>query len=339
MRPLILKGHTRPLTCVKYNTEGDLLFSCSKDSQPTIWRSGNGERIGTYTENGHRGTVWHLDVTVDSKYLVTGGADMTCKVWEVETGKKIFDFPHTGPVRHVEFSEGSQMIVTVADPFRGSPACVSVYEFDPEAEQPEGPKFMWEVAGLEAGKKLSKATWMPLNKNILTADEFGAMRLHEVESGRVIREVQEHTKRINAITWNKEKYLFMTGSADCTAILWDAAELKPLKTYPTERPVNAVGISPIKEHVFVAGGQDARSVTTTSSRVGKFETKLFHMVFADAFGSIKGHFGPVNTLAVHPEGTGFTSGSEDGYVRVHEFDPSYFEMHSELDDLSALQTI
>jgi len=81
------------------------------------------------------------------------------------------------------------------------------------------------------------------------------------------------------------------------------------------------------------------NVTTSSARVGKFETKLFHMVFGDEFGSIKGHFGPVNTIALHPDGIGFTSGSEDGYIRIHHFDKEYFALHNEFDDLDSLMAM
>lgn len=60
LRPIMVKGHTRPLTMVKYNREGDLLFSTGKDHTPSVWYSDNGERIGTY--DGHNGTVWCLDI-------------------------------------------------------------------------------------------------------------------------------------------------------------------------------------------------------------------------------------------------------------------------------------
>jgi translation initiation factor 3 subunit I len=62
-----MKGHERSLTFLKYNQEGDLLFTCAKDKSPCVWWSDNGERIGTY--EGHNGAVWSLDVTRDSKYL------------------------------------------------------------------------------------------------------------------------------------------------------------------------------------------------------------------------------------------------------------------------------
>ena len=56
----MLHGHERSITQIKYNREGDLLFSCAKDSQPNVWYSLNGERLGTF--HGHNGAVWCLDI-------------------------------------------------------------------------------------------------------------------------------------------------------------------------------------------------------------------------------------------------------------------------------------
>lgn len=60
IRQIMVKAHTRPLTMVKYNREGDLLFTTGKDHTPSLYYADNGERIGTY--DGHNGTVWCLDV-------------------------------------------------------------------------------------------------------------------------------------------------------------------------------------------------------------------------------------------------------------------------------------
>ena len=43
-------------------------------------------------------------------------------------------------------------------------------------------------------------------------------------------------------------------------------------------------------------------VTTTSTRIGKFDARFFHMVFEEEIGRVKGHFGPINTTAFHPSG-------------------------------------
>jgi len=66
------------------------------------------------------------------------------------------------------------------------------------------------------------------------------------------------------------------------------------------------------------------SVTTTSVTAGKFEVRFFHKIFQEEIGRVKGHFGPINTLAFHPSGKSFASGGEDGYIRIHHLDPDYF---------------
>jgi translation initiation factor 3 subunit I len=66
------------------------------------------------------------------------------------------------------------------------------------------------------------------------------------------------------------------------------------------------------------------NVTTTSAKGEKFEVRFFHLVFEEEIGQVKGHFGPINTLAFHPDGKSFASGGEDGYVRLHQFDSDYY---------------
>lgn len=146
-----------------------------------------------------------------------------------------------------------------------------------------------------------------------------------MQTGKNRNSTKEHTSQINDMQLNKDGTMFITASKDTTAKLFDSENLMLLKTYKTERPVNSAAISPIKEHVVLGGGQDAMDVTTTSSRIGKFDSRFFHLVFEEEFGRVKGHFGPINSVAFHPDGKSYSSGGEDGYVRVHNFDPSYFE--------------
>jgi translation initiation factor 3 subunit I len=86
MKPILMKGHERPLTFLRYNRDGDLLFSCAKDHTPTVW----------YADNG---AVWTCDVSRDSARLITGFADQTAKLWEVSTGKELFSFRFNAPAR------------------------------------------------------------------------------------------------------------------------------------------------------------------------------------------------------------------------------------------------
>merc|ERR1712166_788014 len=69
IQPIGQKGHTRSITCVQYNRDSDLLFTCAKDSTPTLWYTGNGERVGTF--NGHTGANTKLHVSADSSLVMT----------------------------------------------------------------------------------------------------------------------------------------------------------------------------------------------------------------------------------------------------------------------------
>jgi WD40 repeat protein len=59
-KPILLHGHERAITQIKYNREGDLIFTAAKDNQPNVWYSLNGERLGSF--KGHNGAVWCIDV-------------------------------------------------------------------------------------------------------------------------------------------------------------------------------------------------------------------------------------------------------------------------------------
>jgi len=81
--------------------------------------------------------------------------------------------------------------------------------------------------------------------------------------------------------------------------------------------------------VVLGGGQEAMDVTTTAAQSGKFDARFFHVIFEEEFARVKGHFGPINSLAFHPDGESFSTGGEDGFIRVQSFDPSYKEFKFE----------
>ena len=79
----MLHGHERAITQIKYNREGDLLFTAAKDQTPNVWFSINGERLGTF--KGHNGAVWTIDVNC-ILYKNTASANIT----NIPYRKKIF---------------------------------------------------------------------------------------------------------------------------------------------------------------------------------------------------------------------------------------------------------
>jgi WD40 repeat protein len=116
---------------VKYNADGDLLFSAAKDNTPTVWYADTGERLGTYEY--HAGAIWDIDPSWDSTYVLTACADANARLFEVTTGNYIARMPHKGVVRSSKWGDGHQYFATAADPFtsreRGT---VNIYNFPNE---------------------------------------------------------------------------------------------------------------------------------------------------------------------------------------------------------------
>ncbi|CAG9840401.1 unnamed protein product [Diabrotica balteata] len=321
MKPIMLQGHERAITQIKYNREGDLLFSASKGNKPDVWYALNGERLGTF--NGHQGVIWCIDIDWTSTRFMSGAGDNTCKIWDCETGKEIGNINSASAVRTCMFSYSANMAVYTTDQAMKQPCEVFVVDTRCVDDSTGNQQPILRVP--ITGSRVSSILWDSLDESFITGHENGELIHWDLKTGKQLNKVREHDLLINDMQWNKDQTMFITASKDHTAKLFDKNDLLLLKTYKTERPVNSAAISPIFDHVVLGGGQDAMDVTTTSAKAGKFDSRFFHMIFEEEFGRVKGHFGPINSVAFHPDGKGYSSGGEDGFVRVHTFDTSYFE--------------
>mmetsp|Transcript_14204 Transcript_14204/g.20077 ORF Transcript_14204/g.20077 Transcript_14204/m.20077 type:complete len:338 (-) Transcript_14204:25-1038(-) len=328
MKPILLKGHERAITCVIYNNDGDLIFSAAKDSVPTLWRADTGERVGTYS--GHSGAVWALSCRWDTKYLLSASADATAKLWEVKTGQLLVNYPHNGPVRSVCWADGGQRFATCSNYFMDKPGGIFIYDTPHHLNPQQYNKIPTIEVKIINKENPTEVIFTAFNDRLLASFEDGSIRVFDPKNGEQLNKINPHTKSISRLYMSPCKTFIITCSKDYTAKLLDADTLEVLKVYSTDRPVNAAVLNMEKEHVLLGGGQDAMDVTTTGSSVGKFETRFFHMIYEEEFGRVKGHFGPINALAINPDGMSFCSGSEDGYIRLHHFDKDYLDKQDEV---------
>ncbi|PWN52985.1 putative TIF34-translation initiation factor eIF3, p39 subunit [Violaceomyces palustris] len=332
MRPILLSGHERSLNQIKFNREGDLLFSVSKDNIVNAWFSHNGERLGTY--EGHNGTVWSVDVDATSTLLITGSADNQMRLWEVSSGKCLFVWEFNTAAKRVAFSEDSTQVLVVTEARMGYRGAVQVFRInrDPDTwtEQSKQPTRTITFSG----PKATVAAFAPLDQYIVTGHENGKVALYyhdekDPETG-IDAELEEKSvdahggEVITDLQMSSDRTYFVTSGKDKSAKLIDTKTLQIIKTYATETPLNSASIHPTKPYIIVGGGQEAMNVTTTSARQGRFETRFWHKVFEEECARLPGHFGPINTIAIHPAGKAYASGGEDGYVRVNWFDPGFF---------------
>ena len=346
LQPLQLFIHERSITAIKYNKDGDLIFTASKDTKPALWYSHNGELIGTYDcaggaeRGGSGGAVMDIDPSWDSTYVLTGGADSVARLFDVKTGLFLIKMNDIGPVHAVSWSETNKIYATAAHNMSGREhGQISIYdlplssEFDainnPEFYDNYLPTTVIKIIDPDAKYVIDKPyslAWGIANKFLLVGTEKGSIYKYDPLNGDLLAKVKVHEDKINCLNFNIDKTLFITGSRDTTAKLHDPETLEIMKVYRTEKPVNGAVISDLHPHVIVGGGQDAREVTTTKASSGQFESRIFHLIYEQEFGRIGGHFGPINAIAIHPTGRSYISGAEDGLLRLMHFDEAYIGM-------------
>ncbi|KAI6241327.1 Eukaryotic translation initiation factor 3 subunit I [Aphelenchoides fujianensis] len=344
MKPLSLQGHTRALTRVRVNKDGDLLFTSSKDHTPTVWYLENGERIGTYI--GHTGVIWDIDVSWDTKTLVVvrrpvrqgdpapSPTHPLVQVWDVETGK-VVGTRRVGTVgRSVSLSySGNLVAYTTTKVAMNDPMLFVADIRDPsqlhDPEQPpeqHNPASLNSVADVRLDVSCNRCVFSHLDDMVTVGGINGHLFQYDLRNfTEPAQFCYSHSQQIQDLQMSPDEGLIISASTDKTAQLHDARTLETLKTYKHNRPVNSAAISPTHDYIVLGGGEEAMSVTQTAAASGQFEAKLYHMVYENEFAFFKGHFGPINTLAYSPDGRVIVTGSEDGFVRIQEMDQEYFD--------------
>jgi transcription initiation factor TFIID subunit 5 len=79
----IFTGHTDYISALECSPNGRILASADTGGNIFIWDVAKAERIKRCRGHG-RGGIWSLSFSVESNTLVSGGADQTVRVWDVE---------------------------------------------------------------------------------------------------------------------------------------------------------------------------------------------------------------------------------------------------------------
>jgi translation initiation factor 3 subunit I len=243
-----------------------------------------------------------LKISDESTLVVTGSADNTCKLWDVRTGRCLKTWEFTTAVKRVEFSEDNSMVLCVTEERMGYTGTVTVLRINPDVNGTQSDERVVEIKN-EAGPKAVVAGWGPLDKQIISGHVDGTICLWDWKANQKVKSIKAHEDVLTDIQFSHDRSYFITTAKDKVAKILDAQTLDIKKTFVTDTPLNSAAITPkFQEFVILGGGQDAMNVTTTSARAGKFESRFYHKILEEEVGRVRGHFGPINTIAVHPDG-------------------------------------
>ena len=213
MKPLVLKGHSKPIKDLQFNRDNDLLFSASTDRYITLWSSEYGERIGTYL---HDAAVYTMSIDDESKYLMSGDSTGCVYLWEASTGTLVNKLlmPNVPSIRSVNFNYKNDLVsIAYGERIQQSNSIIDIYKFNDLLKKEKNVKPIKSII-IPNKDKISKTRWCDLGKVIIAASEGGKLYKYEYESGNLLIEKQIHDKIIMDLDISPKEELILTAGKD-----------------------------------------------------------------------------------------------------------------------------
>jgi translation initiation factor 3 subunit I len=295
------------MTISKYNNTGNLLFIADKDSKTiTVIDTNSKTILGNYT--GHNGVIWYLDISDDSKTMISLSGDMSIIKWNLANAsyKKIMvkSIP-----KYINIYKN--IYVVSYDPI--SKKAVSNFQiFNLESDE-----LLYSYEEENNQKKITTINFLDDNKLFITYDN-GFYGIFDYENKSFIKLEKLHENSIKSVSFNKDKTKLITSSIDCTCKIINLSDYKCEIVIENIVPCNYAIFSPIRNYVIVGGGIDAMLVSQKSNN--DFTARFYSAKTGKFISGIGGHFGPIRYISFHPNGKCFTTASQDGIVRLNYID-------------------
>jgi translation initiation factor 3 subunit I len=301
------------MTVAKFSPSGDLLFIADKDSKyVSLISTSNNRLVGTY--NGHNGVIWHLDISPDSKYMISCSGDMSCIVWDVQSGNILNMIRETGIPKYVAIS--NDLVAIACDPIsKRSKSYIVIYLLDDLVNGIINP-----IAKINEEQTIRATTVSWLSDELIMATyDNGLVKKINYKLGSTVQEAKIHDESIKSICFSNDKTEFLTGSSDEFAKITNVETLKINKTFKSTVPINSAIYTSDNLYVILGGGIEAMMVAKTLNN--DLTTKIYQISNEKLYRQITNHFGPVRYLHFNPNESSFATASQDGTVKIHYLVP------------------
>jgi WD40 repeat protein len=281
------------IVAVAFSPDGTLIVSGSEDKTLRLWDVKTGQTIGQPMQ-GHENGVTSVAFSPDGSRIVSGSYDQTLRLWDARTGQPI------GP------------------PIRGHEDSVTSVAFSPDGGRlasggQDSVMRLWDAkTGRSIGQPLKghdgpvlSIAFSPDGTRLVSGSDDNTLRLWDVKTGLPIGQpLKGHEERVTSVAFSSNGRLLVSGDWD-TLRLWNANTGAPVGPSLDDSGIMSAVFSP--DDAYIVSGRwnwdeplqlwDAR----TGAPIGR---------------PLKGHKGPVTSVAFNRDGTRFVSSSHDKTLRL-----------------------
>jgi len=106
---------TGTLTVSDFSSNGKQFAAASEAGTVTVWNLTTGK---IYSDGRHRGEVFALRFSPNSRFVISGGADNYAVGFDTQTGEEVFRLLHSDWVKDIAFAQSGTWFVTASDDAR-----------------------------------------------------------------------------------------------------------------------------------------------------------------------------------------------------------------------------
>lgn len=214
---------------------------------------------------GHSGPVYSVKFCSSNKFLISGSADGTVRLWSLDLFKTIAVYKaHAFPIWSVDFAPNDFF-------FASGGADRQAIVWSIKTTKPER-LFLTSLSDVTVVK------FHPNGNYLFTGSSDHKIRMHHIESAKVVRVFSGHSDTITCIDISHDGKHMLSGSKDKSVILWDIESSKILSTYTGhESTVYSVSFSYFGSIISSSGADNSVRLwdksDSTSGCLGVYYTK------------------------------------------------------------------
>ena len=343
LKKAYLPRHRDNVHSVIFSEDAKHLVSASKDGSLHIWDVEKDIYESSFSLGAYSDLIYTLAFSEDSKYLASNdGFEERVRVWDVENStQRAILTPGQGDflnrVREITVSQGIKKIAG-----RDYEGTIQIWDAETAEQlstivtdkmQNYWPLILSPNGKIIAGRErldtdhielwqtdpgahlftlkdhtsaVSKYTFSPDSKLLVSGDRDGTIILWDVETGNQLRRLTGPTKSIGALTFSTDGKTLVSGSGN-EIRLWEASTGKPIGSLDAVKNVAALALSPDSK-TLASGTEDGQVQVWNLA-----PTPQIHATFT-------GHRGSVYVLMFSPDGKTLASGSADGTILLWDME-------------------